>query len=109
MSKLLVLLLLFTGAFATAQEITAAAAADMSAALPQLARVEPTFECPKLHRAIRRFIEHAGRPLGGRLIRRSRDCLEYELVRPRVRSNHDDAPIPLAVLDAKEQLLTAKF
>jgi molybdate transport system substrate-binding protein len=36
MSKLLVLLLLFTGAFATAQEITAAAAADMSAALPEL-------------------------------------------------------------------------
>ena len=36
MSKLLALLILFTGAFATAQEITVAAAADMSAALPQL-------------------------------------------------------------------------
>ena len=36
MSKLLALLLLFAGAFATAQEITVAAAADMSAALPQL-------------------------------------------------------------------------
>ena len=36
MSKLLALLLLLTGAFATAQEITVAAAADMSAALPQL-------------------------------------------------------------------------
>ena len=36
MSKLLALLLLSTGAFATAQEIVVAAAADMSAALPQL-------------------------------------------------------------------------
>ena len=36
MSKLLALLLLFTGSIATAQEITVAAAADMSAALPQL-------------------------------------------------------------------------
>lgn len=36
MRKLLALLLLLTGAFATAQEITVAAAADMSAALPQL-------------------------------------------------------------------------
>jgi len=36
MSKLLALLLLFTGAFALGQEITVAAAADMSAALPQL-------------------------------------------------------------------------
>jgi len=36
MSKLLALLLLLTGAFATAQEITVAAAADMSAALPEL-------------------------------------------------------------------------
>jgi molybdate transport system substrate-binding protein len=36
MSKLLALLLLFTGALATAQEITVAAAADMSAALPDL-------------------------------------------------------------------------
>ena len=36
MSKSLALLLLLTGAFATAQEITVAAAADMSAALPQL-------------------------------------------------------------------------
>src|ERR1700675_3931929 len=36
MSKLLALLLLFAGAFATAQEITVAAAADMSAALRQL-------------------------------------------------------------------------
>jgi molybdate transport system substrate-binding protein len=36
MSKLLALLLLFAGVFATAQEITVAAAADMSAALPQL-------------------------------------------------------------------------
>src|SRR5580658_4567730 len=36
MKQLLTLLLLFTGAFATAQEITVAAAADMSAALPQL-------------------------------------------------------------------------
>jgi molybdate transport system substrate-binding protein len=36
MSKLLALLLLFTGTFATSQEITVAAAADMSAALPQL-------------------------------------------------------------------------
>jgi molybdate transport system substrate-binding protein len=37
MTRLLVVLLLFTGVFATAQEITVAAAADMSAALPQLA------------------------------------------------------------------------
>jgi molybdate transport system substrate-binding protein len=37
MRKLLALLLLFTGAIATGQEITVAAAADMSAALPQLA------------------------------------------------------------------------
>jgi molybdate transport system substrate-binding protein len=36
MTRLLVVLLLFAGAFATAQEITVAAAADMSAALPQL-------------------------------------------------------------------------
>ena len=36
MRKLLVILLLLTGTFATAQEITVAAAADMSAALPQL-------------------------------------------------------------------------
>src|ERR1700737_3877574 len=36
MTKLLALLLLFTGALATAQEITVAAAADMSAALPEL-------------------------------------------------------------------------
>jgi molybdate transport system substrate-binding protein len=36
MNKLLALLLLFAGAFATAQEITVAAAADMSAALPEL-------------------------------------------------------------------------
>jgi molybdate transport system substrate-binding protein len=36
MRKSLALLLLFTGAFATAQEITVAAAADMSAALPEL-------------------------------------------------------------------------
>jgi len=36
MSKLPALLLLLTGVFATAQEITVAAAADMSAALPQL-------------------------------------------------------------------------
>jgi molybdate transport system substrate-binding protein len=36
MRRLLALLLLFTGAFATAQEITVAAAADMSAALPEL-------------------------------------------------------------------------
>ena len=36
MKKLLALLFLFTGAFASAQEITVAAAADMSAALPQL-------------------------------------------------------------------------
>src|SRR6202162_5040628 len=36
MSKLLALLLLFAAAFATAQEITVAAAADMSAALPEL-------------------------------------------------------------------------
>src|SRR6267378_3809554 len=36
MSKLLALFLLFAGALATAQEITVAAAADMSAALPQL-------------------------------------------------------------------------
>src|ERR1700688_3078593 len=36
MSKMLALLLLFAGAFATAQEITVAAAADMSAALPEL-------------------------------------------------------------------------
>jgi molybdate transport system substrate-binding protein len=36
MSKLLALLLVFTGAFTTGQEITVAAAADMSAALPQL-------------------------------------------------------------------------
>jgi hypothetical protein len=35
MSKLLALLLVFTGAFTTGQEITVAAAADMSAALPQ--------------------------------------------------------------------------
>ena len=34
--KLLALLVLFTGAFASAQEITVAAAADMSAALPEL-------------------------------------------------------------------------
>jgi molybdate transport system substrate-binding protein len=34
--KLLALLVLFTGAFATGQEITVAAAADMSAALPEL-------------------------------------------------------------------------
>src|SRR3982075_3002175 len=33
---MLALLLLFTGAFTTAQEITVAAAADMSAALPEL-------------------------------------------------------------------------
>jgi len=37
MRKLLALLLLLTGTFATAQEIVVAAAADMSAALPQLA------------------------------------------------------------------------
>src|SRR5512137_2898463 len=37
MNKLLALLLLLTGAFATGQEIVVAAAADMSAALPQLA------------------------------------------------------------------------
>src|ERR1035441_2208887 len=37
MRKLLALLVLFAGTFATAQEITVAAAADMSAALPQLA------------------------------------------------------------------------
>jgi molybdate transport system substrate-binding protein len=37
MKKLLALLLLFIGAVATAQEITVAAAADMSAALPELA------------------------------------------------------------------------
>jgi len=37
MSKLMALLLLFTGGCAAAQEITVAAAADMSAALPQLA------------------------------------------------------------------------
>jgi molybdate transport system substrate-binding protein len=36
MRKLLALLVLFAGTFATAQEITVAAAADMSAALPQL-------------------------------------------------------------------------
>ena len=36
MSKLLALLLLFAGVFATAQEITVAAAADMSSALPEL-------------------------------------------------------------------------
>jgi len=36
MSKLPALFLLFAGALATAQEITVAAAADMSAALPQL-------------------------------------------------------------------------
>jgi molybdate transport system substrate-binding protein len=36
MSKLLALLLLFAGVFATTQEITVAAAADMSAALPDL-------------------------------------------------------------------------
>jgi molybdate transport system substrate-binding protein len=36
MQKLLALLLLFTAAFATSQEITVAAAADMSAALPQI-------------------------------------------------------------------------
>jgi molybdate transport system substrate-binding protein len=36
MAKLPALLLLFAGALATAQEITAAAAADMSAALPEL-------------------------------------------------------------------------
>src|SRR4029077_10818318 len=36
MSKLLVLLLLFAAVFATAQDITVAAAADMSAALPEL-------------------------------------------------------------------------
>ena len=36
MSKLLALLLLLTGTFAAAQEITVAAAADMSAALPQI-------------------------------------------------------------------------
>src|ERR1700738_4560257 len=36
MTKLPALLLLFAGAFATAQEITVAAAADMSAALPEL-------------------------------------------------------------------------
>ena len=36
MSKLPALLLLFTGTFATAQEITVAAAADISAALPEL-------------------------------------------------------------------------
>ncbi len=36
MRKLLTLLVLLTGAFATAQEIIVAAAADMSAALPQL-------------------------------------------------------------------------
>ncbi len=36
MSKVLALFLLCTGAFATSQEITVAAAADMSAALPQL-------------------------------------------------------------------------
>src|ERR1035441_7239481 len=36
MSKLLALLLLFTGTFATAQEIIVAAAADMNAALPQI-------------------------------------------------------------------------
>ena len=36
MKKLLALLLLFTATFATAQEITVAAAADMSAALPQI-------------------------------------------------------------------------
>ncbi len=37
MNKLLALLLLLTGTFATGQEIVVAAAADMSAALPQLA------------------------------------------------------------------------
>jgi len=37
MSKMLALLLLFVGSCATAQEITVAAAADMSAALPELA------------------------------------------------------------------------
>ncbi|MFY9647153.1 MAG: molybdate ABC transporter substrate-binding protein [Terriglobales bacterium] len=37
MKQLLALLLLFAGTFAAAQEITVAAAADMSAALPQLA------------------------------------------------------------------------
>src|ERR1019366_2151279 len=36
MRKLLALFLLFSGSFATAQEITVAAAADMSAALPQV-------------------------------------------------------------------------
>ena len=36
MRKLLALLLLLAGSLATAQEITVAAAADMSAALPQL-------------------------------------------------------------------------
>jgi ABC-type molybdate transport system substrate-binding protein len=36
MTKLPALLLLFAGAFATAQEITVAAAADMGAALPEL-------------------------------------------------------------------------
>jgi len=36
MNQLLALLLLLTGSFASAQEITVAAAADMSAALPQL-------------------------------------------------------------------------
>src|ERR1700694_200102 len=36
MTKLLALLLLFVGAFATAQEITVAPAAEMSAALPEL-------------------------------------------------------------------------
>ncbi|MGA7629330.1 MAG: extracellular solute-binding protein, partial [Terriglobales bacterium] len=36
LNRLLALLLLFVGTFATAQEITVAAAADMSAALPQL-------------------------------------------------------------------------
>jgi molybdate transport system substrate-binding protein len=36
MRKVLALFLLFTGAFAAAQEITVAAAADMSAALPEL-------------------------------------------------------------------------
>ena len=36
MSKLLALLLLFTGTFAAGQELIVAAAADMSAALPRL-------------------------------------------------------------------------
>src|SRR5271165_5142576 len=48
--RLLILLLLFTATFASAQEITVAAAADMSTALPQLvaAYTEKTGQAVKL-------------------------------------------------------------